>query len=29
MVAKHVFVLFFQGEQLRVRVRKICEGLVT
>ena len=26
MVQKHVFVLFFQGEQLRVRVRKICEG---
>lgn len=26
MVTKHVFVLFFQGEQLRVRVRKICEG---
>ena len=28
MVRKHVFVLFFQGEQLRVRVRKICEGWV-
>ena len=26
MVQKHVFVLFFQGEQLRARVRKICEG---
>ncbi|XP_065883014.1 V-type proton ATPase 116 kDa subunit a 1-like isoform X2 [Dysidea avara] len=26
LVQKHVFVLFFQGEQLRVRVRKICEG---
>ncbi|XP_065882677.1 V-type proton ATPase 116 kDa subunit a 1-like isoform X2 [Dysidea avara] len=26
MVQKNVFVLFFQGEQLRARVRKICDG---
>jgi len=26
MVQKTVFVLFFQGEQLRARVGKICEG---
>ena len=23
---KNVFVLFFQGDQLRMRVKKICEG---
>jgi len=27
-VYKVVFILFFQGEQLRTRVRKICEGYV-
>lgn len=25
-VYKNVFVLFFQGDQLRMRVKKICEG---
>ena len=25
-VYKVVFILFFQGDQLRTRVRKICEG---
>ena len=25
---KIVFILFFQGDQLRTRVKKICEGLV-
>ena len=25
-VSKVVFILFFQGDQLRTRVRKICEG---
>ena len=28
MVNKVVFILFFQGDQLRTRVRKICEGYV-
>lgn len=27
-VYKSVFIIFFQGEQLKTRVKKICEGLV-
>lgn len=26
LVHKSVFIIFFQGEQLKVRVKKICEG---
>lgn len=26
LVHKEVFIIFFQGEQLKVRVKKICEG---
>ena len=28
-VWKTAFIIFFQGEQLKMRVRKICEGYVT
>ena len=28
MVNKSVFVIFFQGDQLKSRVKKICEGWV-
>ena len=27
-VMKSVFILFFQGEQLHARIRKLCEGYV-
>lgn len=28
-VHKSVFIIFFQGDQLKNRVKKICEGYVT
>jgi len=28
-VDKSVFIIFFQGDQLRSRVKKICEGSAT
>ncbi|VDL67397.1 unnamed protein product [Nippostrongylus brasiliensis] len=27
-VNKTVFIIFFQGDQLKTKVKKICEGLV-